>query len=163
MLLDKNGKLFGKINIIDLCVILLVIAVVIGVFVRFSGGAGKIVTQTKQIEYVVNVKGLRQYGVDAIERMGLVTDKKYSTVVGEITNVDVKEATHQSTTADGVVKDAKLPERFDCEVTIVTNGKEGSNGYFNNNNEELSVGREYQMYSKYVSTTGIIKSVTVLD
>ena len=37
-MLDKNGKLFGKINIIDLLIILIVIAAVIFVGMRFFGG-----------------------------------------------------------------------------------------------------------------------------
>ena len=39
MIVDKNGRLFGKINIIDAAVIIIVIAVIAGVFVRFTGGA----------------------------------------------------------------------------------------------------------------------------
>lgn len=37
-MLDKNGKLFGKINIIDLLIVLIVIAAVIFVGLRFFGG-----------------------------------------------------------------------------------------------------------------------------
>lgn len=163
MILDKNGKLFGKINIIDLAVILAAVAVVIGVFVRFTGGAGKLVTETKKIEYVVQVNGVRGYTVDALEKKGVVTDKKYATVVGEIAEVEDIPAVHESTTASGEIKKAPLPDRFDCMVTIVTDGKESDNGYFNSNNEEISVGREYTIHSKYVETSGVIKSVKVVE
>ncbi len=162
MILDKNGKLFGKINIIDVAVILVAIAVVIGVFVRFTGGAGKIVKETKKIEYVVQISGVRGYTVDALEKKGLVTDKKYAAVVGEITNVEKEPAIHESTMANGEIKKVSLPEKYDCMVTITTDGKESDNGYFNNNNDEISVGRDYSLYSKYVSTTGVIKSVKVV-
>ena len=37
-MIDKNGKLFGKINIIDLLIVLIVIAAVIFVGLRFLGG-----------------------------------------------------------------------------------------------------------------------------
>lgn len=163
MVLDKNGKLFGKINIIDVAVILIAAAVVVGIFVRFTGGAGKIVTETKKVEYTVQIKGVRGYTVDALREMGQVTDKKYATVVGEITNVEVEDALHESTTASGKIKTVRLPDRYDCLVTIVTDGKESDSGYFNNNNDELSVGRDYNIYSKYVSTSGVIKSVATVD
>lgn len=163
MILDKNGKLFGKINIIDVAVILAAIAVVIGVFVRFTGGAGKLVTETKKIEYVVQINGVRGYTVDALKEQGLVTDKKYAAVVGEITKVEETAATHESTTAAGEIKKTNLPDRFDCLVTITSDGKESDSGYFNSNNDEISVGREYSIYSKYVSTTGVIKSVRVVE
>lgn len=37
-MIDKNGKLFGKLNIIDLLIILIVIAAIIFVGLRFFGG-----------------------------------------------------------------------------------------------------------------------------
>lgn len=161
MIVDKNGRLFGKVNIIDIAVILVVIAVIAGVFVRFTGGAGKIVTATKKIQFDVEVEGVRDFTVDALNKKGLVTNKRYDVVTGEITNVTTKDATHQSTKADGTLVNAPMQDRYTCMVTIVTDGKESDSGYFDTNNEEIAVGREYTIYSKFVSTTGIIRKITV--
>ena len=38
MILDKNGKIGGKISIIDVGVILIVLVVIAGIFVRFGSG-----------------------------------------------------------------------------------------------------------------------------
>ena len=163
MIVDKKGRLFGKINIIDLAVILAVIAVVAGVFVRFTGGAGKMVNAAKQIEFVVKVVGIRDFTVDALERQGAVTDKRYNVVTGEITDVVTEETYFDSTKADGTIVNAPMEERYTSYVTIVTDGKESDSGYFNTNNEDLAVGREYTIYSKYVCTTGTITSVKVKE
>lgn len=159
MIIDKNGKLFGKINIIDLAVILAVIVVAVGVIVRFTGGAGKIVTEGTKIEYTVRVQGVRQYTVDALQKKGIITNKKYTAVVGEIKDVVVTPAKQRAVTANGQLVQAELPERYDCLVTIECDGKESSSGYFNSNNDELSTGRDYEIYSKYVSTNGLITGV----
>lgn len=161
MIVDKNGRLFGKINIIDIAVILVVLAVIAGVFVRFTGGAGKIVTATKKIEFVVEVEGVRDFTVDALMRKGAVTNKRYDVVTGEITSVSAKDAVHTSTKSDGTLVDAPMEERYTCLVTIVTDGKESDSGYFDTNNEEIAVGREYTIYSKFVRTTGVIRKITV--
>lgn len=159
MIIDKNGRLFGKVNIIDIAVILAVIAVVLGVFVRFTGGAGKIVTATKKIEFEVKVDGVRSFTVDALNKKGLVTNKNYDIVTGEITNVDTSDCVQKATKTDGTVVEAPLEDRYTSTVTIVTDGKESDAGYFDSNNEEIAVGREYTIYSKFVKTTGTITKI----
>jgi hypothetical protein len=161
MVVDKNGRLFGKINIIDIAVILVVIAVIAGVFVRFTGGAGKIVTATRKIEFTVEIDGIRDFTVSALERKGVVTDKRYSVVTGEITDVQTTDAEYDSTRSDGKIVRAPMEDRYTSVVTIVTDGKESDSGYFDTNNEEIAVGREYTIYSKYVCTTGVIRTVSV--
>lgn len=160
MIIDKNGRLFGKVNIIDIAVILAVVAVVAGVFVRFTGGAGKIVTATKKIEFEVKVDGVRSFTVDALDKKGLVTNKNYDIVTGEITNVDTVDCVQKATKTNGTVVEAPLEERYTSTVTIVTDGKESDSGYFDSNNEEIAVGREYTIYSKFVKTTGTITRVS---
>ncbi len=161
MIIDKNGRLFGKINIIDVAVILVVIAVIAGVFVRFTGGAGKIVTATKKIEFDVKVEAVRDFTVVALEKKGLVTNKNYDIVTGEITNVETTDATQKATKVDGTLVAAPMEDRYTSVVTIVTDGKESDSGYFDSNNEELAVGREYTIYSKFAKTTGTITRVAV--
>lgn len=160
MIIDKSGKLFGKINIIDLAVILAVIAVIAGIAVRFTGGAGKLVTESTKIEYKVCVEGVRKYTVDALQMQGAVTNKKFTAEVGKITSVEVSPAKHRSVTADGKVVMADMPERYDCLVTIEADGKETSGGYFDSDNNEISTGREHEINSKYVHTTGTILGIT---
>lgn len=159
MIMDKSGKLFGKLNIIDLAVILAVIAVIAGITLRFMGGTSRLVTENTQIEYTVRVKNVRSYTVDALQQKGVVTNKKYTAETGQITNVEVLPATHRSVTAEGKVIEASMPERYDCIVTITANGKETSSGYFDSDNNEISTGREQEINSKYVHTTGTIESI----
>ncbi len=161
--MDKNGKLFGKLSIIDLGFILIVIAVVIGAYMRFSSGAGKIVTTPTTFEYVIKVSNVRQFTVDALSKKGQITDKKYEKVLGEITDVRIEDAHMESVRADGEVVDTILPERYTCYVTVRSDGKEGENGYFNAQNDEISIGRSMALYTKYVATSGGIESIDIVE
>lgn len=163
MIIDKKGKLFGKISIIDLAVIVVIIAAVIGIGIRFFGGTAKTVKADKTFEYVVKVEGVRDYTVDALKKKGKITDKKYSKEIGEITNVDVDNVNFQSTTADGNIVFVDLPERKTCYVTIRSTGKESDNSYFAGDDSEISAGRQFAIYSKYVDTSGIIQNVDVIE
>ncbi|MGB3695134.1 MAG: DUF4330 domain-containing protein [Spirulinaceae cyanobacterium] len=58
-ILDSQGRLFGKISIIDLGAALVILAVIIGIFI-FPGTSGSIaqVTKTQPVEVDVVVRGL---------------------------------------------------------------------------------------------------------
>lgn len=161
--MDKNGKIGGKISIVDILVVLLVIAVIAGIALRYGSRITDAVKSDRQFEYVLEVENVRQYTVDALQKKGKVTDKKSEKDLGEITDVKIEEASFQSTTASGEIKKSKLPERYTCLVTIKANGKESEDNYILADSTELSVGRNIDLYSKYVKTTGNIKSVRVAD
>lgn len=161
-MIDKNGKLFGKISIIDICFILALIAVAFGAYMRFSSGAGKIVTTPTKFEYVVKISNVREFTVNALEKKGLITDKKYETILGEIVDIKVEDTEMESVTSDGEIVDTILPERYTCYVTIQSDGKEGEKGYFNKINDEISIGKGFNIFTKYVSTTGSIESIDII-
>ena len=129
MILDKNGKIGGKISIIDIAVILLVIVVAAGIAVRYGSSVTEAVESDKVFEYVVRVSSARDYTVNALEKKGKITDKKSEQDLGEITDVRVEDARFQSTTASGDVVETTLPDRYTCYVTIQARGKESDDSY----------------------------------
>ena len=69
----------------------------------------------------------------------------------------------QSTTADGKIKWATLPDKYTCMVTIEADGRESEDGYILDDTTELSVGRSVDIITKYVKTSGEIISVEVME
>ncbi len=161
--MDKNGKIFGKISIIDVFAIILVLAVVIGIGVRYGAKATMAVQSSEQFECVVEVANVREFTVKALEKGGIITDKKSEIELGEIISVETQQADFQSTTADGRIITTMLPERYNCIVKIKANGKVSDDAYIMDDSNELSVGRTIELYSKYVKTSGEIKSVKMLE
>ena len=160
--MNKDGKIKGKFNIIDLLVILLIIAVAIGIAARFGSSVTTAVKSDEEFEYVVKVESVRQYTIDALQKKGKVTDKKSTLDLGEIIDVEYEKTKFTSSTADGRIVDASQPDRFTAFVTIRTRGKESDNSYITADSNELSVGRNTEIYTKYVHTTGMIMSVDKL-
>lgn len=162
MILDKNGKLFGKINIVDLLVILAVIVAVLGISARFITIAAENVRQKTQFSYVVEIDGIRIYTVDALNKKGIVTDINGETVIGEITDVEYKPKTVQSIKSNGESVFAEVPEKYTALITVEAEGNESDDGYFVGNNIELSVGSNIAMTTKYVNSTGRVVSIKKL-
>ena len=78
MFLDKKGNVFGKFNIIDVCVIIVLIAAAIGISARFMSSAAKNAREKVKFSYVVEIDGVRQYTVLVeIEGEGKESDNSY--------------------------------------------------------------------------------------
>lgn len=157
--MDKNGKIKGKFNIIDLLVVILIIAVIAGIAVRYGSSVTTAVKSDEEFEYVVKVESVRDFTIDALEKKGKVTDKKSTLDLGEIVNVEYEPTKYQSTTASGEIIFPVQPERYTAYVTIRTKGKESDNSYIMADSNELSVGRNTEIISKYVHTSGTILEV----
>lgn len=161
--MNKDGKIKGKFNIIDIIAIVLVIVVVLGIAVRFKSSITTAVKSDEGFVYTVKVAGVKDYTIAALEKKGKVTDKKSELDLGEITDVVVAPSATQRERADGKIITADEPERYTATVTIKTRGKEAENSYITADSNELSVGRTVDIYTKYVHTTGKIMSVEKLD
>lgn len=161
--MDKNGKIKGKFNIIDALAIVLVLAVIVGLAVRFKSTVTTAVKSDEEFIYTVKVEGVRDYTVEALEKGGKLTDKKSEIDLGEIVSVDAVPAEVRSERADGKIVMAKQENRYTATVTIKTHGKEADNSYITADSNELSVGRVTELYTKYVHTSGKIMSVEKLS
>ena len=161
--MDKNGKIKGKFSIIDLFVIILAVVLVAGIAVRYGAKATTAVQSSEEFECVIEVNNVRDFTVKALEKKGVITDKKSEVEVGEIISVEREQAEFQSTTADGKIIDTVLPDRYNCRVTIRAHGKVSEDAYVMNDSNELSVGRNMDIFSKYVKTSGEIMSVNMVE
>lgn len=162
-IVDKNGKIFGKVSIIDLLVILAVIVGAFGFSIRFFSDASENVNEKTKFEYVVEIEDVRIYTVSALEKKGIATEKKSGGVIGEIVNVESKPYEVQHAMANGRLVSAKVPEKYVVRVTVLGEGNEAANGYYIGENAEISVGATLTMATKYANSTGKIISVKKIE
>ncbi len=157
--MNKDGKIKGKFNIIDVIAIVLVAVVIVGIVWRFGSDVTTSVKSDCEFTYTVRVEGVRDYTIKALEKGGKVTNKDSSMDLGEIANVEVMPAETASQRVDGAIVKSELPDRYTAMVTINTYGKESDNSYIAADSNELSVGSSTEIFTKYVHTSGRIISV----
>ena len=160
--MDKNGKIFGKINIIDLAAILIVVLAVVGITIRFPSIAAENVNQKTNFTYVVEIEDIRIYSVKALEKKGIATDKQ-GNVIGNITDVEFDKMERQLINENGQSVKVVTPERYVAKVTLESEGKDTEGGYFVGENTELSVGSSITMYTKYSNCSGKIIKVDKIE
>jgi len=154
----KNGKLFGKISIIDIAVVLLLIVLIVGVGLRMSGNSGEVISGA-EYTCVVKVESVRKYTVEALAKGGEVYDKTTKEYIGTITGVTTEPATDHLLMADGSHKVVPVENRQHAYVTIAFQGKETPEGYFTSSNQQIYAGGTLVMNAKWAECTGVVQSV----
>ena len=104
MIIDKDAKLFGKINIIDFFIILAVIAVAVFAFLKLSGGSSVTVinsTEEKMIEMKFYVPDVEDFRVEAMAVGDNLYDDSKNLFLGKITNLDIQDAAIFNADAQG--------------------------------------------------------------
>jgi len=115
-LIDEKGRLFGKISVIDLAVILLIIAVAVGAYIKFM-----VVPQTDvrieaaPAQFTLEIQNVRDWAMHNI-REG---DQVFVTGVYVGTITQVTYGPHVATRrGEGLVFRAEVPERYNVWLEI---------------------------------------------
>jgi len=164
MIIDKKGKLFGKISIIDICIVLILVLCLGAAYMRFAGGMTDITAKNVTIEYTYEVKNIRMYTVEALERGGDIYKRSAGEdYMGMIVNVEHSANKDFVADVDGVYKTTGIPGRYDAIVTIQTQGKLMNSAIYTSSNQRVEAGSLVYMFTKWATCGGDIKSVRILD
>ena len=160
MLINREGKLFGKVSIIDILVIIAVVILGLGFYVKFIAPSDTIVAQSQNIEYVMKVRDVRDTSVGAIEKGGPVYDSKTKEKMGEIVGVEYTGAVTQRALTDGSYVESEIPEKYDVYITVRTEGKANDTGYYTRQNKQLTAGSTFIINSKFAKTSAEIVEIS---
>lgn len=163
-IIDEKGRLFGKINLLDLLIIVALIVLAVSVFAKFGKSEASYVTSDKVLEYTVKVECVRTPTVEAIAQnhTGL-TDYDTGKDVGDIINVEQTAAVELVKLADGTYTYAEHEDKYDLLITLRVRGTETSDNFFTTSGKKLVVGDDFKIYNGYASTTAKVRSVKVAE
>ncbi len=159
MIINKEGKLFGKISVIDIAVILIIAVLAVGIYIRFSGTTQTIATAGEDIECTFLVRNIRMFSAEALERGGPVYDKTSKEYIGEITDVRIDKGEYQVNMADGTFQTIAPEDRYNAYVTVEFEGKVGENGYYTAANKYLAAGTSVVINTKYAQCESTVYSI----
>ncbi|MDR3278349.1 MAG: DUF4330 domain-containing protein [Oscillospiraceae bacterium] len=159
-IIDENGRLFGKISVLDLVVIAVIIALAAAAYTKFNVlETTATTTKTVPTRYTVLVKNSRQTTADML-RAGDKFFTENGLAAGTVAAVDVAPATVVSPVLDGTYAVGTIEGRVDITLTLdaqcsVTNGR-----YYVERTVELNVNNEQKYRTKYADFSGTILSIT---
>jgi hypothetical protein len=122
--LDRRGRIFGKVNIVDLLVLLVIVAVVVFAVVRMTSDSPQTKKVTVQVTFTV--EEVRQATVkaltDALQTGGYVKDDG-GTKLGTLIDVVATPTIEAVPTAEGELKAVPSPVLSDVEIVVEGQGQ----------------------------------------
>ncbi len=173
MFIDQKGKLFGKISIIDLLVIVFILAGIFGSYaVVQKVKGGKVLTENKalikqdntldMLEVKMRLKEVRSMTRDSVHVGDEVYAKDTNKYLGEITDVIVEPAKRIITGFNGNAAEADVPERMDVVLVVQVPGKRTEGGYFTGNNIHLVYDSAFEVKTPTIQTTPVIEEIKII-
>lgn len=157
----RNGKLFGKFNLFDIAILILILALIAFGIIKYRTLDKTVDTSASgSIIYTMMISNVRDYTVDAFVIGDTVFDSGTNVNIGKITNVESRPTKLVRVLKDGTAKVLENEYRNDIILTIETVGSSTNEGYYANKSIELKVGSEKEIETKYAKTYGKISSIT---
>ena len=149
-----------RLNWVDLLIVVLVIGLVAGTYMKFRVSAKTSVTEPQTpITYQVLLANVRQGTVDAIQVGDTLYDDDSGRDIGVIQSVDVSPATSLVQDTEGALHWADTDNRFDLILTVEGQGTISGNSYVINRIYSLNIGSFRQFYTKYSTWQGRIWAI----
>lgn len=158
-MINKDGKLFGKISIVDIAVVLIIIVLGFGIYSRFAGQSNVVTSSSEKIECTFIVKNVRDYTVDALMKKGTLYDKVTKEVIGEITEVKATEGMQRINISDGSYVEAAPEEKYNVYITVEFSGKISDNGFYTGANKYLGAGTSVGVFTKDAECWALVHSI----
>jgi hypothetical protein len=156
-LVDQKGRLFGKINLFDLLVILLVVAGLVGIVFRLllpPVAESNLMTATYTVEMLEQdecFKTAYKAG-DTLYEKGVV--------LGTVTAVQVSPAKTQEILPDGTVQPVEHVTTYDITLTVTTDQLHNSGGYHIGSQEFLA-GTTHKISNGYATAPGVVRNLII--
>lgn len=115
--LDERGRILGKVNIVDILVLLVIVAVVILAAVRFKDAS----VDTVPVRVTFAVEKARAVVVDGLDIKGTVTDDG-GTAFGLVQEVTVSPTSEEFLTGTDELKEFASPIYRDLSIEVLGQG-----------------------------------------
>lgn len=149
-----------KFNAFDITVLIVLVAAILVVGVRFSKANVERSGQTSSYEISGVIRSIRETSANQIQVGDSIYQSENDGYVGTVTEVNVKPAEEIVYKTDGSAVMAQKPERYDVYVKIAVDGIEMTDGYYTQNMTALSRGTWLPIRSKNIACTVIVEEIT---
>lgn len=163
-LIDRNGRLFGKISVIDVIVLVVVAALVAAVFYRNRLPQTGTSVTTVPVVYTMQLQNQPEYMLDAIQVGDQLFDQARSTngSLGTITDIQVSDGTSLASFPDGTAAVVPAEGYYDLLLTIEAQAMIDGNGMvLINRVYAMGVNTNRTFTTKYASFSGRVTDLQV--
>lgn len=159
---DEKGRVFGKISILDLVIVLvLVTAASWFAYAKFGRNLEQeIAAREEPVQYTIVVTTLRPTTADALKKGGKVFEFKTGALIGTIKDVVVEKGDIWTINEDGRWLRTRTDDRVDVYITIDATARVGEN-VVTVNGVEARIGTSIGITTKWAQVSGNIMTLTL--
>lgn len=171
-MLDKKGKLFGKISIVDILVVVMILVMVAGAFIAWQKiNNNTVLTENKSLiqnnsldslDVSMRLKSVRQMTLDSIHVDDDVYMKDTGKYLGKVVSVSTEPTKQLIFDTKGNPILAETPERMDVIMVVRVPGKRLKNGFYTADNIQLVYNSSFEIVTPTIQTTPIIENITTV-
>ena len=158
-IIDEDGKIFSKINIFDLMVIVIIIFVFLGTVYKFKFSKVNMKHDFGLINFAVKISDVKDSSSKFYKKGLRVFDAKSKNYLGVIKKVFVKDCFGYVKDMNGKMKKARKPGRINIFLDIESNGVIDDKAYLAEGNYELKAGSDIYILTKYADVDGKIEKI----
>lgn len=157
-IIDKKGKLFGLINIIDLLIIVVLVFAIVFAAKRYfiKPDESKMMRKATLTFEIQDVRDITLRALEKSEDM-YWTDR--SVPIGKITKIE-PIAHQEALNQDGEWVFKPVPGKFDVAITVEATVKDDANAYWAMG-EQVRAGVKYSIKTKYISMESFLIGLDV--
>ncbi len=161
-IIDRQGRLFGKLSVIDLLVIAIVVVLAAAFYLKRNVKEHTSpTTPTTSITYEVKIPGVREELVEQFTVGDAVYDQDNDSgnAIGTITEIRVEPYVLNATLTDGSYTTAEVEGRSDVYLTLEGSGLISGGRYYVNRTYEINANSYRYIYTKYVKCECVITEI----
>lgn len=160
-IIDRNGRLFGKISVIDLLVIGVVAVMAAALYFKDSQPHTGTSVVEQDITFQLRARGVRSYVADAILVGDSLYDVDYSSggrAIGRITEIQVERTpgTTLASFSDGTASLVELEDSRDLLITVEGSGLSDGRSWSINRVYDLGINSSRTYMTKQAQFTGTV-------
>ena len=161
-IIDKNGRLFGKVSVIDVVVVLIVAVLAVALHAKTNTKdiTGNTVADTT-ITYEITAQGIPTYVADAVRENDEIHEVNQSTGgnLGKIVSIETAPGTRLTSLPDGSVETIPVEDCVDMTLTIEGTGILKDGHYMLNRIYELGVNASREFGTHYARFVGTVTEI----
>jgi len=160
--MDKRGRLFGKINIIDALVVLLFIGLAVAVTYRYTA-VGMVREADSRVRYTLMVDGVRDLQVPYYQVGLRAWDRRQQQYIGDIVDVRHRPQMIALELPDGSLVMAERPSIVVIYVDIEADARVTASAVLIEGAYELKVGSRVMLNTKYIDVEATIIAAEIIN
>jgi hypothetical protein len=149
--IDKQGRLFGKVSVIDAALLAALVVLLAGLgYRRLSPKAVAIVAANTKFYVTLTVEKIRDFSLSAVAEGDVVYEQYGQQPFGTVVQTWSEQAKEVLKKQDGSVLLVPMEGKYNMYIVLEVKGSVSDNGYQVNGNTQISQGSDLRIQSNKV-------------